>query len=140
MKCMFCGCTDDHACPGGCSWIAPNLCSRCKDRVTGNDLISTEEIRALKANACTITLQDAREMRIKIIKPMDLKSGYGVSYSLVESPEGRAAVELLSVGSRSGEPDPADCERIAMAVLVEGYTCADHLFSGNMVHYLKRRT
>jgi hypothetical protein len=67
MKCMFCGCTDDNACPGGCSWVEPNVCSRCKDRVTGNDLISTEEIRALKANACTITLQDAMEMRIKII-------------------------------------------------------------------------
>lgn len=21
MKCMFCGCTDNNACPGGCSWV-----------------------------------------------------------------------------------------------------------------------
>ena len=107
--------------------------------VKGNDLISGEEIKALKANACTITLQDAMEMRIKIIIPMDLKSGYGVSYSLVESSGGKAPVELLSVGSRNGEPDPADSERIALAVLGEGYTSADFLFLGNMVHFVKRK-
>lgn len=27
--CMFCGCTDENACPGGCSWVAPNVCSSC---------------------------------------------------------------------------------------------------------------
>ena len=27
--CRVCGCTDDRACPGGCSWVAANLCSRC---------------------------------------------------------------------------------------------------------------
>lgn len=29
MICILCGCTDDYACPGGCWWVAPNLCSRC---------------------------------------------------------------------------------------------------------------
>lgn len=28
-KCRKCGCTNSRACPGGCSWVAPNLCSRC---------------------------------------------------------------------------------------------------------------
>ncbi len=27
--CRACGCTDDRACEGGCSWIAQDLCSRC---------------------------------------------------------------------------------------------------------------
>jgi hypothetical protein len=27
--CTGCGCTDDHACEGGCSWAAPELCSCC---------------------------------------------------------------------------------------------------------------
>lgn len=29
--CQGCGCTDDHACPGGCSWVSlnPPLCSSC---------------------------------------------------------------------------------------------------------------
>ncbi|MEG0854567.1 MAG: AAA family ATPase [Angelakisella sp.] len=28
-KCRVCGCTNDHACPGGCYWVETNLCSRC---------------------------------------------------------------------------------------------------------------
>jgi hypothetical protein len=27
--CIKCGCTEDRACPGGCSWAAPNVCSSC---------------------------------------------------------------------------------------------------------------
>ena len=30
--CRVCGCTDDRACPGGCVWAEPNLCSRCARR------------------------------------------------------------------------------------------------------------
>lgn len=28
--CISCGCTDDHACEGGCFWVGWNLCSRCQ--------------------------------------------------------------------------------------------------------------
>jgi acyl-CoA synthetase (AMP-forming)/AMP-acid ligase II len=28
-RCRMCGCTDDRACPGGCAWVAPDLCSSC---------------------------------------------------------------------------------------------------------------
>jgi hypothetical protein len=27
--CRVCGCTDDHACPGGCYWVEDDLCSQC---------------------------------------------------------------------------------------------------------------
>lgn len=27
--CSQCGCTDKAACPGGCSWVASDLCSKC---------------------------------------------------------------------------------------------------------------
>lgn len=27
--CRVCGCTDDRACDGGCSWVEPDLCSAC---------------------------------------------------------------------------------------------------------------
>jgi hypothetical protein len=27
--CLVCGCTEDHACEGGCHWVAPRLCSAC---------------------------------------------------------------------------------------------------------------
>ncbi|MEW6573161.1 MAG: hypothetical protein AB1374_05960 [Bacillota bacterium] len=30
--CRICGCTDERACPGGCYWVEPDLCSRCAER------------------------------------------------------------------------------------------------------------
>lgn len=38
-SCRVCGCTDDTACPGGCSWaqIDPEpLCSRCIEKGSAN--------------------------------------------------------------------------------------------------------
>jgi hypothetical protein len=29
MKCEGCGCTDEFACEGGCSWTYPRICSSC---------------------------------------------------------------------------------------------------------------
>ena len=28
-KCRVCGCIDDQACEGGCTWVEPDLCSKC---------------------------------------------------------------------------------------------------------------
>jgi hypothetical protein len=28
-RCLMCGCSDEEACPGGCFWVAPGLCSAC---------------------------------------------------------------------------------------------------------------
>ncbi len=28
-RCRVCGCTNERACPGGCHWVEPNLCSEC---------------------------------------------------------------------------------------------------------------
>jgi hypothetical protein len=29
MRCVGCGCTEDDACVGGCTWVGDRLCSRC---------------------------------------------------------------------------------------------------------------
>jgi hypothetical protein len=31
-NCRQCGCWDEHACPGGCYWVEPGLCSACHER------------------------------------------------------------------------------------------------------------
>lgn len=28
-KCRVCGCTEEKACPDGCYWVEPDLCSQC---------------------------------------------------------------------------------------------------------------
>jgi hypothetical protein len=32
-ECRVCGCTWFHACPGGCYWVEPGLCSRCAEKI-----------------------------------------------------------------------------------------------------------
>lgn len=32
-KCRICGCTQFHACPGGCYWVTDDLCSQCAERL-----------------------------------------------------------------------------------------------------------
>lgn len=51
QTCRICGCTDDHACEGGCWWVEPGLCSRCAG-VDEEDtkLISEMSKRFKKAN------------------------------------------------------------------------------------------
>jgi hypothetical protein len=29
MKCRVCGCTQEHACDGGCWWVRGDICSVC---------------------------------------------------------------------------------------------------------------
>lgn len=32
MTCRVCGCTDSHACEGGCYWVEPGLCNKCAEK------------------------------------------------------------------------------------------------------------
>ena len=36
--CRACGCTDMHACPGGCYWVGADLCSACAPKAVGDRL------------------------------------------------------------------------------------------------------
>lgn len=38
VACRVCGCTDDRACAGGCTWTGPDLCSNCGTGTIGGDL------------------------------------------------------------------------------------------------------
>ena len=37
-RCRECGCTDERACPGGCTWVFVDLCSRCAEDEVARDL------------------------------------------------------------------------------------------------------
>lgn len=40
QRCRLCGCTEDHACEGGCSWVAEDLCSACLEKVFKMGLVA----------------------------------------------------------------------------------------------------
>jgi hypothetical protein len=51
MKCKICGCSDNKACEGGCSWVEPNLCSNCEEkRYSQNE--RAKEIVGLRRTDC----------------------------------------------------------------------------------------
>lgn len=37
MECRVCGCTKYAACPGGCWWVEPGLCSKCAEEKQGGN-------------------------------------------------------------------------------------------------------
>jgi len=47
--CSVCGCTDDKACPGGCFWVKPGLCSACaaKTKATSINLCDGGKARQI---------------------------------------------------------------------------------------------
>ena len=52
--CRVCGCTEHEACPGGCTWAEPGLCSECVDLAPAFDaifgqLVSDEAHKAFDA-------------------------------------------------------------------------------------------
>ncbi len=59
MTCRVCGCTDLHACPGGCFWVEPGLCSECNPATKGL-------AAALAAAGESEHRGEARQRRIKV--------------------------------------------------------------------------
>lgn len=102
-------------------------------------LITEDEITALKARAKRITMQDALRATMEggfvLVIPMDLKSGYCVSYTIIENPPNQ--LEMFSVGAHGKPVDPADAEYLAKAVLHE-YTVLGNLLSKGMTHFMKK--
>ena len=93
--------------------------------MTGDVLITDAEIKTLRAGAVTITMEDALKAlhvrgKRKFVKPLVLASGFKVSMSVNDLGTGSRA-EHVSVYNPAGRTDPADAERIASAVLGEGY-------------------
>jgi hypothetical protein len=54
--CKYCGCTQEHACPGGCSWIddEKTICSACIRHVSIEELMALGKRDMLAYGACTV--------------------------------------------------------------------------------------
>lgn len=93
-SCRQCGCTDGLACPGGCSWVEPDLCSACA---------SAGPESAAGARAC--------EARLDLIPPERSEGG---TLSTLATPHSRQR----NLAHR--DDSPALCELSASASLVDG--------------------
>lgn len=149
MKCKFCGRTDSNK-PGltghgGILWVAPGVCFECEGRSKGNNLISGEEIIAVRESAKTLTIKEGLRLTMKQgcvpVIPMHLKSGFCASMTILEPEPGRNPIEVVSVGitGKKGLPDHADADEIVGAILGKGFTPIVGLKSKQLYHYFKRR-
>ena len=114
-------------------------CKRCLEILRENELITPEEIVALRNRAKTITMQLALRATMEgtgvVVTPMELGSGYCVSYTIIDNSPNQ--LELFSVGARDKSADPADAAHLAKAVLGE-YLTLGNLRSKGMTHFLKK--
>ena len=56
--CRFCGCTDARACPHGCYWIVPGLCSACAvEQLARQGVAQTQAVRDHTAVALDMAAQ-----------------------------------------------------------------------------------
>lgn len=70
-KCKICGCTDNHACKGGCFWVDDDLCSACvvgkkikrhgsnhAMRITDHGYLGNDQYGFIINNHHSLTLED----------------------------------------------------------------------------------
>jgi hypothetical protein len=53
VACRGCGCTEENACAGGCSWVEPDLCSRCASTQREQRSAGARATRSVVAEART---------------------------------------------------------------------------------------
>lgn len=107
-----------------------------------NDLITTDEINILKTSPRHISWKDVSPKTGTVQPPITqalLKSGYTVSYTIDSIfNEKNVKIEHVIVGAEGFEPDPADADEIAHAILgncaraPDGWTPQEE-----RTHYLK---
>lgn len=87
-----------------------------------NDLITTDEIKLLKTSPRHLSWKDIVP-GIGVnppIKPIKLKSGYMVSYTIDSIfKEKNVKIEHVIIGADGFEPDPVDADEIAQVILGE---------------------
>lgn len=65
--CRVCGCTEDNACEGGCSWVEEDLCSACVDDKKENEEETKEDEADVEAPAALV------EAKSEVFKPKTAK-------------------------------------------------------------------
>jgi ParB family transcriptional regulator, chromosome partitioning protein len=104
--CRVCGCTEDDACPDGCWWIDPDLCSQCEVRgkdvpagtkrftvVIGHRRLAAAKIAGLSCVPCVIehNMTDADQLELMLLENIQR-----TDLTLIEEAEGYQG--LLDLG------------------------------------------
>ena len=107
-----------------------------------NELITQDEIKRLKTNPRQLSWKDivpGKGLAIPVT-PIELKSGYLVSYTIDAIYRGEPNVKLkhVTVSAEMFEPDPADMDEIAHLILGDCFRSpAEWSFQTDRAHYIQ---
>lgn len=107
-QCRVCGCTDEEACPGGCSWSQPEICSTCAARQQAADGPTDYEVWR---DACTLAATQPYVSGVEVCRITLLANAEWWWENLQEVPvQKRDLVQDESLSDDEGplsKPDPA---------------------------------
>lgn len=69
--CRICGCIEDNACEGGCSWVEEDLCSACVDAKDENVDGDDDQDDAADVDV----IEKASEVKVKSLETANVQSG-----------------------------------------------------------------
>lgn len=96
------------------------------------ELITDDEIKKIKSNPVTLSLT-----RLIPVIPLNLESGYRVSYSIDILPSGKRYEHVAISKSDITSIDAAEQDCIAKRILGENYELLNIFFCKNVTHYRK---
>ena len=92
QRCLVCGCSDERACPGGCMWVEPGLCSAC----VGKEGTVTVTYRGERGRGATWRVfRDHRPLSPKVSQKVRNHSPTGFSWGFGGSGPAQLALALL---------------------------------------------
>lgn len=84
-QCVYCGCTDERACPGGCAWVDENhtLCTRCAQmQMNPYEVVNGwKESGEVRVYTWAASEQDALDQASTSFQREATARGYDVSYT-----------------------------------------------------------
>ena len=70
-ECRVCGCTEDNACEGGCSWVEEDLCSKCVDDEVNQDSENLEESKETELKEPKTIVEDVQTSTVQDANALD---------------------------------------------------------------------
>lgn len=129
-QCRICGCTDDEACTGGCSWSQPEICSTCAARqaVADEQYLATMRAQQLaaekqveQAQLALVALAENRALMAEQTEVARMQREHlaGTTW--------RKAVEIAGIRSIGGLFNAAQAEETRQRIIDEAQWLAHHL-------------
>jgi hypothetical protein len=102
--CRACGCTDEHACEGGCYWVEKDLCSACQDKAEPDRPVRSEGLPTIEGDDAPLGPADAEALEANAETLPD-EPPAETEIDELEDPNDRNAPSAQPAPDEDGQPD-----------------------------------